>query len=228
MKTVEGQPDLYVSRHVKNPTLHDLTWTSYEWGDEDFTISHWDPEFEPGPLYIGILGYCGSDVPTKDEKSKFTLKVSLKDCTNFYLFIIVIAPDRDSDISNKNLDAKVLGSNSTHKYHFCVEKCSNVTVSLTTDKSEVTPVALLSHYTRDATEDDYVYSLDTSIKDNNLLTIPANEKGQKIGHYFLVIKDKCTDESSCRLSDTAKFTLKVTVTEGIKTLFFFFSLFFFL
>lgn len=78
VKHDQGQPDLYVGKDpVRYPTLDHLTWTSYEWGDELLTISHWDPEYEPGILYIGVLAYCGEDVHTGDEDAIFNITVNL-------------------------------------------------------------------------------------------------------------------------------------------------------
>lgn len=227
VKHDQGQPDLYVGKDpVRYPTLDHLTWTSYEWGDELLTISHWDPEYEPGILYIGVLAYCGEDVHTGDEDAIFNITVNLDTSSHsgaHYELDILDSPQLNRE----------LGANAYHYYHFCLPfDCADVTVDLVNciDPNECPnayawPELLVSRSLPQPTIKDHSWKL--AQIDRRHVFLSHTDPDVKAGHYFVGVygwctpEEECPDKSSCGPCDYARsslynLTVKAEQTGGAK------------
>eukprot|EP00127_Corallochytrium_limacisporum_P000605 Clim_evm4s22 gene=Clim_evmTU4s22 len=207
VEKVVGEPDLYVSKesdNIINPTLEDLTWTSYEWGGEQLTISHWDPSFELGKYYIGVYAYCGEDVLSGDTPAEVKITVTQVDSEmDEDLHGVKVARDLFNDAVR---DVRMLAEE-YHWYHFCVPyKCADITVDLINcidptegacgeDDAYAYPELLVSNSLRNPTINDYTWKL--AQIDRRFVEIKASDPDYQTGHYFVGVYGWCTPDEHC-------------------------------
>ncbi|XP_072179462.1 uncharacterized protein [Diadema setosum] len=190
---VAGEPDLYISRGPQEtPVFTSLAWSSYAWGSESLTISSWDPEYQLGTYYIGVLSYCGSDVGTGSTPAQFS----------------VIAEHIQSAHPHDELpiDGSVAGNikaDGYQYYRFCLpSSCVNVNVGLTNCLDPSTcptsysyPELLVSRSIQQPTINSHAWKL-ASIEVRSV-TLQHDDPDFYPGHYFVGVYGWCTPDPLC-------------------------------
>ncbi|XP_022081188.1 uncharacterized protein LOC110974122 [Acanthaster planci] len=194
IQAIQGEPDLYISRgNDKFPTDKSLTWTSYNWGSEDLTVSSWDPEFEVGPFYIGVHAYCGSDVGTGHTPSKFTILAESVPTSHPHDEITVNSPIRDGRVVAQGYNY----------YRFCLpQKCANVEVKLENCLSGADcpdsygyPELLVSRSIVQPSINDHSWKLASIYRRSVYLR--HDDPDVKPGHYYVGVYGWCTPDEHC-------------------------------
>lgn len=193
LDVVEGEPNLYIAKSPnKYPTYSSLVWSSYNWGGEDLIISSWDPEFTFGTYYIGVHAYCGTDVPTGNTDSRYSLLVLSEQTTHPHTEI-ALGGSRSSTIS----------ANGYEYYRFCIPKsCANVEVRLgncidptACPTSYAWPELLVSRTIVEPRTTDHTWKL--AAIDQRSVILNHDDPDFYPGHYFVGVFGWCTPAEFC-------------------------------
>ncbi|XP_070554165.1 uncharacterized protein [Ptychodera flava] len=188
-----GEPNLYVSRYpTLYPTEESLAWTSYNWGDENLTISSWDPSFEVGTFYVGVQAFCSDEVQTGFEDAVVILLVES---------VRSVHPDLN-DISDKPVTG-TLAAEGYHYYKFCVPReCVSLEVILENcldpeecPTSYAWPELLVSHSIPNPTIYDLTWKLATV--ERRKVSLDPSHPNFHTGHFYVGVYGWCTPAEHC-------------------------------
>lgn len=128
-------PELAISQWPNlRPTFDNMAWISYEWMENNMTISTFDPNFFGGKrcgqhknegciVIIGVLGYCSFSATT--DSFQYTLKATISPAHKIY---------GEPQVKNS------VAANGMRSYEFCIPE-NSTSISGATD----TAVELITH-----------------------------------------------------------------------------------
>lgn len=216
LMVASGQPEIYVSKVLTNPTKRDLTWSVVD--GTSITISHWDPETSPGTYYIGVYDNCISQSNPASFQIRTSNTTSEEDLNGIYLH-----PQ-----AGKNQLVKEEGY---MYYKFCIDKCADVRVDLFNcmvdaecPKAYSYPELLVSRTVEYPTIYDYSYKL-ASVTRRHVTVFKNDSAGRDhngfiTGTYYVGVYGWCTPDNyvynwttdgPCSYASRTLFNLTVTL-----------------
>lgn len=115
---IQGEPNIYVSYDISQPSKYDLTWSANAVGEYSVKISHWDPESSIGTYYFSVYDDCS----VQGNDAKYTISAISDNSDNvddLYLHPLI----------GRN---QVVGQLDYTYFKFCIPEtyCSNFKVTL--------------------------------------------------------------------------------------------------
>lgn len=193
LNQLAGEPNLYVSRDpFKHPTYRSLAWSSYDWGGDELVISSWDPNFDIGKYYIGVHSYCGPDVATGFEASKYTILTKQVPHTH----------PETVDLFNKS-ETGLINAKDYKYYRFCIpSNCFKVEVRLDNcidpkicPETYSWPELIISKTVERPNEKSMAWIL--AEYEHRSIFLDGSSTTINPGHFFIAVYGWCTPEKFC-------------------------------
>ena len=174
-----------------------IEWTTYNWGDQNLTISAFDPNFEGGyncgpnkdqlcTLIIGVYGFCVSGTSLS-----FTLTPTLKKAKKIF----------GTPQTSQTFTSQVSGGD-VNTYEFCVLNNQDVTSQLQSyyascncQSKYVDLEMWISKYNSEATINDLVWRVGHGSADKTLHLNTA-DSDTRTGSYYLYVSGYCDNQCS--------------------------------
>lgn len=175
-----------------------IEWTSYNWGDNNLTISAFDPNFEGGnncgpnkdqlcTLIVGVWGYCSDP---KASSLNFVLTPTLTRAKKIFG-----TPQKAQTFSSQ------VSGGSVNAYEFCVLDNEDVTSQLQSyyascqcQSKYVDLEMWISKYNSEATINDLVWRINHGSADKRI-ALNAADIDTRTGTYYLYVSGYC--DSTC-------------------------------
>lgn len=220
-------PELAISQWPNlRPTFDNMAWISYEWMENNMTISTFDPNFFGGKrcgqhknegciVIIGVLGYCSFSATT--DSFQYTLKATISPAHKIY---------GEPQVKNS------VAANGIRSYEFCIPE-NSTSISGATD----TAVELIAHssscnceneYTNlemfvsrrkpNATESDLVWHI-SHLERLTAIKLLSSDSDTRAGGFYVTVFGWCTEDAQCSDQcscapcsnlENASYTLKVS------------------
>ena len=177
-----------------------IEWTSYNWGDQDLTISAFDPNFEGGyncgpnkdqlcTLIIGVYAYCVD--PALTNPVSFTFTPTLTRAKKIF----------GTPQTSQTFTSQVSGGD-VNTYEFCVLNNQDVTSQLQSyyascncQSKYVDLEMWISKYNSEATINDLVWRVGHGSADKTLHLNTA-DSDTRTGSYYLYVSGYCDNQCS--------------------------------
>eukprot|EP01038_Epipyxis_sp_PR26KG_P012580 gene12580-16870_t len=191
-------PEYAISKYPNYyPTFDNLAWSSYDWIQQNNTISAWDPNFDGGwvcgpnknslcQYYVGIYGYCAG------TETSLTYKLQIDMIPAHAIFDKLQLNQSFSSVSTTNPNMR--------SYDFCVRGNFSVSAVLESWKDSCNCPnnyadlsMVISRTNKHATESDLVWRLvnDDSTEDISTVYLLENDPYTRPGSYYLNVIGSC-------------------------------------